>query len=389
MKKKFFNSVSMLLTAAFVVTAVAPVADAEAAKAPKLDKTKVTVKVGKKVTLKVKNTRKKASWSIKSGKSSITLASKKKSSVVVKGKKKGSAVVLAKVAGKKLTCKVTVKKTATVVDETPAVTQVPTVTQTPEVTVTVKTETPQPTNTAVPTPEPGPAYPSTEFTYQGLNAAYVMSINKSKPSIAFTFDDGPVGTKDTDNSMIIQNSLAKHGAHATFFYIGDSINGKDKEEEIKMAVANGFEVGNHSSAWSSLTAKEDAIKKTVEDTNKKLSDITGFENFLFRAPNLSYNKNMFKYINAPLIDCGCDSKDWTGADADTIYKNVTENAKDGDIVLMHEYNTKTAETIDKLLDYYVEKGWNVLSVSELFAVKEKKLMTGLKYNNAKNAGVAQ
>ncbi len=79
-------------------------------KAPKLNKKKVTVTVGKTAKLTVKNTKKKAKWSIKAGKKNIKLTKKKKSSVVIKGKKAGKATVMAKVGKKKLTCKVTVVK---------------------------------------------------------------------------------------------------------------------------------------------------------------------------------------------------------------------------------------------------------------------------------------
>lgn len=78
-------------------------------KAPKLNKNKVTITVGKKKTIKVKNTKKKVKWSIKTGKKKIKLTKKKKTSVVVVAKKKGKATVAAKVGKKTLKCNVTVK----------------------------------------------------------------------------------------------------------------------------------------------------------------------------------------------------------------------------------------------------------------------------------------
>lgn len=101
---------SVLLSLVLVMGSVATNGQTASAKAKiKLNKTSVTLKVGKKATIKVKNTKKKAKWSIKSGKKFITLKKKKKSSVVVKAKKAGTAKVVAKVGGKKLTCKIKVK----------------------------------------------------------------------------------------------------------------------------------------------------------------------------------------------------------------------------------------------------------------------------------------
>ena len=70
----------------------------------KLNKKKVTLKVGKSVTLKVKGTKKKVTW--KSSNTKVVTVSKKGK---IKAKKKGTATIYAKVANKKLKCKVTVK----------------------------------------------------------------------------------------------------------------------------------------------------------------------------------------------------------------------------------------------------------------------------------------
>lgn len=557
MKKEFCKSLSYVLTAALLVGVTLPSSPAAAKKkAPKLNTKKISIKVGQKKTIKVKNASKKATWSIKSGKKVVSLSKKKKASVVVKGKKAGKAVVLAKVAKKKLTCKVTVTKkvdtkttptpsdngnkissnptatsttgataTATATATAPGDTEVtPTpdagekATPTPstpsagetvqdvvidmtkvgnttfssagkinfssqldsrfdlkyysEMVVTFETEGAEtwtqgkiglaaedsqltgyadgvavnyglaPGNTSVtvemkgdgasgpayginiqaadanwswpqglsititgitfvvkegatypaegdptptPTATPGPTYAPETFVYEGLKQDYLDKLDPNKPTVAFTFDDGPVGNSETSNSMIIQKALKAHGAHATFFYIGSSINSDEKEDEIRQAVENGFEVGNHSWGWDSLSSKEEQIKDSIGKTNAKLEELTGFSNFLFRAPNLAINNAMKGYIKAPFINCSVDSKDWTGATGDTIYNNVTKDAADGGmdggIVLMHEFNTKTYEVIDRILDTFIEEGYQVVSVSELFALKGKPLTTGNVYSS--------
>lgn len=69
----------------------------------KLNKTKVTLKVGKTVKLKVCGTKKKVRWTSKK-KSVATVSNTGK----VRAKKAGAAKIVAKVSGKKYTCKVTV-----------------------------------------------------------------------------------------------------------------------------------------------------------------------------------------------------------------------------------------------------------------------------------------
>lgn len=549
MKKEVCKSLSYVLMAAMIMGGTVPSSSMAAKKkAPKLSVSKATIKVGKKKTIKVKNTSKKAKWSVKSGKKNVKLSNKKKKSVVVKGIKAGKAVILAKIGKKKLTCKITVTKGKDVkttpvpttnsnspsaspsVSSSPAATQTtttepggdtspsPAASDKPQdnnvvqdvvidlskvgtttfssagkinfskqldsrfdlkyyskMVVTFETEgaetwkvgkialaseaseltgyadgvaaqydlTPGNTSvtvemkgdaesgpayginiqastsgwsgwpeglsikitgitfiakpgarypaegdpTPVPTATPGPTYAPETFVYDGLDQTYIDTLDAEKPTVAFTFDDGPVGNSETSSSMIIQKALKEHGAHATFFYIGGQINSPETEDEIRQAVENGFEVGNHSWGWDPLSSKETQIKTSIENTNAKLKELTEYNNFLFRAPNLTINNAMKGYIKAPFINCSVDSKDWEGATGDGIYNNVTKEmankGMDGGIVLMHERGTKTYEVIDRILDAFYEEGYQVVSVSELFALKQKTLTTGTVYSSAK------
>lgn len=109
MKRKRNQLFVTALTAAMAVSLLSPAEPAAAAKKVKFNVKKLSLTVGKKKTLKIKNVKKKAKWSIKSGKDKIKLQKKKKASVVVAAKKAGSAKVQAKVGKKKYVCKVVVK----------------------------------------------------------------------------------------------------------------------------------------------------------------------------------------------------------------------------------------------------------------------------------------
>lgn len=71
----------------------------------KINKNKVTLTVGKSISLKVKGTTKKAKWS--SSKKSVATVGAKTGKVTAK--KAGTATITAKISGKKYRCKVTVK----------------------------------------------------------------------------------------------------------------------------------------------------------------------------------------------------------------------------------------------------------------------------------------
>ena len=81
--KKMVKGLSLVLVCSLVAGITVPVS---AAKKMKLSSKKITLKVGQKKKLEVKNTAKKVKWSIKSGKKYISLSGKKKTSVVVKAK---------------------------------------------------------------------------------------------------------------------------------------------------------------------------------------------------------------------------------------------------------------------------------------------------------------
>lgn len=103
------NKTKKILAMIFVVVlsiSMIPVTNVRAAKKVKLNKTKATIYVGKTVTLKLKNNKKKVKWTT-SNKKIATVSKKGK----VKGKKAGKVTITAKVGKKKYNCNITVKKT--------------------------------------------------------------------------------------------------------------------------------------------------------------------------------------------------------------------------------------------------------------------------------------
>lgn len=241
--------------------------------------------------------------------------------------------------------------------------------------------------TATPTPTPtiAPEFESSEFKYEGLDQNWIdENIDPSKPVVAMTFDDGPGSYSGyVDYGMQIQQALKDAGAHATFFYIGSHIeHDDDSRNEVEQAWKAGFEVANHSYDSNGLNSVDAAtVKEKIQKTNDLLSEITGYSSFLFRAPNVAYSDIMYAVIEAPFIDVSIWSQDYQGSvDKDAIVQNVTNNLADGGIINMHSVHEKTAQAVPEILEYCKEHDYQVVSVSELFAIKGKKLMTGVKYN---------
>ena len=237
------------------------------------------------------------------------------------------------------------------------------------------------TGTPAPTATPIPVDPDDTGIWE--NNADISWIDPSKPMIAFTFDDGPVGTASYSTSIRIQDALAASGQHATFFYWGNSLNALNAPE-IKRAYDMGFEIGNHTRSHQYLTKLTvDKILDEVMTQADKLSEITGLKHFLVRPPYLSTNTTVMNTVREPMINCSIDSKDWAGASKDDIINTINTNKKDGAIVLMHETYTTTAEAMETLIPQLVAEGWQIVSVSELFKAKGLELKDGQVYNSAK------
>lgn len=152
MKQKMVIGMILLL----VVGCCVPTYAAGAKAAPKLNKKKVSVKVGKTVTIKVLRVSKKTKvkWSVKNKK----IASVKKGKIT--GKKSGTTKVYALVGKKKLSCKVTVVASGEKTTPDTKKTTAPIPTATPGTTVA---PTAVPPAAVTPTPEPSDGPGNSEY----------------------------------------------------------------------------------------------------------------------------------------------------------------------------------------------------------------------------------
>ncbi len=185
-----------------------------------------------------------------------------------------------------------------------------------------------------------------------------------KKYIALTFDDGPSDT----TSMRVLEKLKKYGVKGSFFLIGNNIT-PEREWIVKEELAYGCDIENHSLTHSDMrTFDKETIAAEIKETTRRIVEITGKEPDFFRPPFINYNDLMFEVI--PLIFiCGAGCEDWVpevGAEARA--KKVLENARDGQVVLLHdsEGNDATVEALDTIIPELKARGFEFVTVSELF-----------------------
>ena len=84
--------------------------------------------------------------------------------------------------------------------------------------------------------------------------------------------------------------------------------------------------------------------------------------------------------------CAIDTEDWNNASKDQIVNKVkkamSNGTGDGAIVLCHETYSTTAAAIEELAPYCKAQGWQIVSISEMFAAKGKSLNGGQIYTRA-------
>ncbi len=126
---------TILIALALVVSGCSGI-QGEAVTKTKLNKKKVSLKVGEVFCLKVNKAKKKAKWTVKSGKKCVKLTRKKKQSVKIHGVRKGDAKVQCKVDSKKFYCKIKVISKSNPIEAkgpNPVVTSIPSPTSYPTV----------------------------------------------------------------------------------------------------------------------------------------------------------------------------------------------------------------------------------------------------------------
>lgn len=202
-------------------------------------------------------------------------------------------------------------------------------------------------------------------------------VDKEEKMIALTFDDGP-----NYNTNKVLDILEKYNVPATFFILGSKIKGN--EYLLKRMASSGMEIGNHTYSHLLLTKhQEDKIKEEIDSTSNLIFEVTGKYPTLLRPSYGSVNSKIKKLADSPIIIWDIDTLDWKYHNSKRISKRVLNKAGDGDIVLMHDIYSATANALNIIIPKLQNRGYTFVTVSELFYYKEVNLEKGRVYGYAK------
>ena len=188
--------------------------------------------------------------------------------------------------------------------------------------------------------------------------------SQHKTRIAFTFDDGP--GEYTDELL---DCLEENNAHATFFMLGQNVG--SWESTVQRMADIGCEIGSHSWDHPNLyDLSMDSVAKEFSDTDAALEKACGQKASVARAPYGNWSDDIISTVGKPFFTWSLDSMDWSYLDVNKDYDAVMNgDLTDGSIILMHDIHEPSVQAAIKMIPELVQKGYKLMTVSELAAVK--------------------
>ena len=189
------------------------------------------------------------------------------------------------------------------------------------------------------------------------------TFDPNRPMIALTYDDGPAGGL----THRIIAALDKVGGKGTFFVIGNSISGN--EALLQTMINNGHEIGNHTYHHIAINKQSESARAgAISSTTAKIRSITGVSPVVFRPPYGSYNQASLNTVGSQGMSSilwSVDTLDWKHRNTQHVVNAVLNNAKDGDIILMHDIHPTTVAASEIIIPELARRGYQLLTVSEL------------------------
>ena len=211
-----------------------------------------------------------------------------------------------------------------------------------------------------------------------------------KKRVALTFDDGPHNVRTKD----IVDELSKYGYNATFFVVGDRVDGTEYNgaSAVKYAAEKGNEIAIHGYTHANYydTCSDTIYKEELKKTESAIKSVLPKSSVrLMRPVGGKITDTRVGQSKYSVIMWSVDSEDWKykyydNTDQATkseyleiIVNNVMSQVSDGSIVLMHDIYLSTYDATVIILKRLHEQGYEVVTVSELIG---SDLSAGKKYS---------
>ncbi|GAA4103928.1 polysaccharide deacetylase family protein [Actinomadura miaoliensis] len=182
--------------------------------------------------------------------------------------------------------------------------------------------------------------------------------------VALTFDDGP-----GPYTGRLLDTLAAHGARATFFVVGG--NAVVHRDLLRRQVAEGHEIGNHTQNHRDLGRMPALqVNMDVQGTQQIVRGAVGRAPRLLRPPYGSTNSTVGRVAaSLGLVQAtwDVDVHDETTSDPRAIADRTVSSARPGAVILLHDTRRPTVEAVPRILNRLARKGYRFVTVSQLMS----------------------
>lgn len=203
----------------------------------------------------------------------------------------------------------------------------------------------------------------------------ISPLEPGRPLVALTFDDGPTRRYTPQ----ILDILDAHNSVGTFFVLGSlAVNQGDILARMS---EGGHQIGIHSYDHVSLIDLSDAeLYHELISTQEIIEEFTGEPAQIMRPTYGFVDSSLLSRAPLPIILWSVDTLDWESQNSNLIYNSILDTVKDGDIVLMHDIFESTVEAIRLAVPALINKGFQLVTVSELAQYRGVSLEPGKIYS---------
>jgi peptidoglycan/xylan/chitin deacetylase (PgdA/CDA1 family) len=186
----------------------------------------------------------------------------------------------------------------------------------------------------------------------------------SRERVAYlTFDDGP----DPEHTPHVLDLLGEHGAHASFFLIGQRI--ERHPDLVARIVAEGHLIGNHSYSHPHFERLDlDAQLDEIDRTDRLLREFDRREVHRFRTPrgvvplpllwHFARHRRRITYWSR-------NSLDYQDRHVDDLVGGLRRDGlRNGDVVLMHDDSDRAEGLLKTMLPHWKEEGFRMDALPE-------------------------
>ena len=158
----------------------------------------------------------------------------------------------------------------------------------------------------------------------------------------------------------------------------------DNEELVRRMAREGHQIGVHTFDHVPVTGlSHQEFDLQVGGVRAQLRDILGDGEFWLRPPYGQTDDSTRAWADSPIVLWSVDPEDWKDHNAARIAAAVTEQVKDGDIILLHDIYHSSVDAAVQIVDELLRRGFCFVTVEDLLAWKGISPESGAVYRSGR------